>query len=339
MKILITGGAGFIGSALVLEAISNGHEIINIDNLTYAGNMQNLKSIKHTKNHQFIKADVCNEKKILSILQKYKPDSVIHLAASSHVDNSINKPIDFMNVNILGTYSMVEACKKYWIQNNYFKKFRFIYISTDEVFGSVSGKKQFYENSNYSPNNPYSASKASGELIVKSWNKTYNFPGIITNTSNNYGPRQFIEKLIPKTINNCLNKIAIPIYGNGKNIRDWIHVDDNAKAILTVLKKGKINETYNIGSNNEISNIKLVKLICKIIDKKLDNKFNSSKLIYYVKDRPGHDLRYSINYNKIKKNLHWKPEINFEDGLIKTIDWYLQNQKWLKANLKKLKMI
>ena len=338
MKILITGGAGFIGSALVLKAIKKKYEVINIDNLTYAGNMQNISNLKNNRNHYFIKADICNEKKMYNIMEKYQPDSIVHLAASSHVDNSIKKPSDFINVNIFGTYSIIEAARKYWINNNRLKKFRFLYISTDEVFGSAKGKSQFTEKNNYSPNNPYSASKASGELIVKSWNKTYGFPGLITNTSNNYGPRQFIEKLIPLTINNCLMEKKIPVYGNGKNIRDWIHVDDNADAILTVLKKGKINQNYNIGSNNEISNIQIVKLICRIIDKKI-KKNNSKNLIEFVADRPGHDFRYAIDCSKIKNELGWNPKISFDKGLENTIDWYLDNQKWLKKNQSKLKKI
>jgi len=338
MKILITGGAGFIGSAVVRLGIKLGYKIITVDNLTYAGNLENLKTIFNHKNHVFEKADICNYKKIIKILNKYNPDSIMHLAASSHVDNSIKNPADFINVNVNGTYSLLEASKNY-LKKNKKRNFVFQYISTDEVFGSISGKRKFTEGSKFKPNNPYAASKASGELLVRAWNKTYGLPTIVTNTSNNYGPYQFIEKLIPTTIICCLNNKNIPVYGNGKNIRDWIHVDDNANALFKILRKGKVGSTYNIGANNEISNINIVKKICKILDKKLDKEDSHLKLINFVNDRPGHDFKYAINFSKIKKEIGWKPKISFNSGLEKTVDWYIKNNSWVKKNLKKLPKI
>ena len=329
MKILITGGAGFIGSAVVRLGIKLGYKIITVDNLTYAGNLENLKTIFNHKNHVFEKADICNYKKIIKILNKYNPDSIMHLAASSHVDNSIKNPADFINVNVNGTYSLLEASKNY-LKINKKRNFVFQYISTDEVFGSISGKRKFTEGSKFKPNNPYAASKASGELLVRAWNKTYGLPTIVTNTSNNYGPWQYPEKLIPLTISKCLKNKKIPIYGNGEQIRDWIYVDDHSEGILSAINNGKVGEKYNISSKNELKNIDVVNDICSILDDlhPMDNE-NYNTLIDFVTDRPGHDFRYALSNSKIKA-LGWKPKTSWLKGLEQSIKWYLNNRDFLE---------
>ena len=343
LKVLVTGGCGFIGSNLVNFILNNtDYIVLNIDKLTYAGNLQSLSSFSNNRKYFFKKCDISNYKKISSIVLNFKPDWIMHLAAESHVDRSIESPDQFIKTNIFGTFSLLNASLKHFNKLSRLKKkkFRFHHISTDEVYGDLGLKSPLAkENNNYFPSSPYSASKAGADHLVRAWHKTYGLPIVITNTSNNYGPYQFPEKLIPHTILNILNKKRIPVYGNGKQIRDWIYVEDHVEALIKVVKNGKIGETYNIGGNNQIANIKVVKLICKYLDKILLNKYNinqdSQKLISFVKDRPGHDVRYGINQNKILKDLNWKPKKNFKIGIQNTIEWYLENKKWWKNILSK----
>ena len=330
MKIIITGGAGFIGSSLINLLIKKGHTVINIDSLTYAGNLKNLNFVEKHKNYFFIKSNICNKTKILEIFKKYNPSAIMHLAAETHVDNSIGKPNTFIRTNINGTYNLLEAVRNFLSKKNKNFKFKFIHISTDEVYGSLGSIGKFKEKTPYSPNSPYSASKAASDHLVRAWYKTYKLPTIITNCSNNYGPRQFPEKLIPVIISRAIKNKQIPIYGKGKNIRDWIHVQDHVDALYKILLKGKIGKTYNIGSENEISNIDLAKKICTLLDEIKPKKNSYKKQLAFVKDRLGHDYRYAINSNLIKKELAWKPKIKFNDGLKKTIKWYLKNHSYLK---------
>ena len=329
-KILITGGAGFIGSHVIrhfLTKYPNNH-IYNLDVLTYAGNLENLKDIQSAPNYTFIKGDITDEGFINNIFEKYKFDSVIHLAAESHVDRSITDPLAFAKTNILGTMVLLNAFMKLWKTN--WEDRRFYHVSTDEVYGSLSNTGLFEETTPYDPNSPYSASKASSDHFVRSYGETYGLPYVITNCSNNYGPNQFPEKLIPLFINNIINKKPLPVYGDGNYTRDWLFVKDHAKAIDLVFHKGDLGETYNIGGFNEWKNIDLVKLLCKQMDEKLGRSTGSSSdLITYVKDRPGHDLRYAIDASKIHKELDWEPSVTFEEGLSFTIDWYLDNVEWL----------
>ena len=330
-KILITGGAGFIGSHLVRLFVNKypDYHVYNLDALTYAGNLENLKDIENRKNYTFLKGDITSESYIKSIFSQYRFDSVIHLAAESHVDRSISDPLSFAKTNILGTMILLNSFKDIWF-NNWEEK-RFYHISTDEVYGSLGETGLFEETTPYDPNSPYSASKASSDHFVRAYGETYNMPYVITNCSNNYGQQQFPEKLIPLFINNILNGNKLPVYGDGNYTRDWLYVKDHAIAIDLVFHKGTNRETYNIGGFNEWKNIDLVKLLCKQMDEKLHYKSGSSeKLIEYVKDRPGHDLRYAIDATKINKELGWYPKVTFEEGLSKTIDWYLKNEDWLK---------
>lgn len=332
-NILITGGLGFIGSNFINYIFNSKfkfNRIINIDKYSYYSNPI-LAKTKLKKNYFFFKENINNKRKILNILEKYQINIVVHFAAESHVDRSISSPYDFIINNINGTFNLLEACKKYLEITDFFHNFKFIHVSTDEVFGSLkSNDKSFTESNPYLPNSPYAASKASSDLIVRSFYKTYKFPAIITNCSNNYGPYQFPEKLIPLVINNCINKIDIPVYGNGKQIRDWIYVDDHSAAILKIINKAKPGERYNIGGNQEITNLELIENICKIMNIKLPQDNNYKDLIKFVADRPGHDLRYSINSSKINKKLKWKAKITLGSGLEKTINWYLQNRNWLQ---------
>ena len=330
-NVLITGGAGFIGSHVVRRFVLQypDYHIFNLDILTYAGNLENLKDIQSYKNYTFLKGDISDQQFIRSIFKKYKFDSVIHLAAESHVDRSISEPLLFAKTNILGTMILLNAFKDLWHDN--FDGKLFYHISTDEVYGSLGLSGLFTETTAYDPNSPYSASKASSDHFVRAYGETYAMPYVITNCSNNYGENQFPEKLIPLFINNILNHKSLPVYGDGNYTRDWLYVIDHANAIDLVFHKGRVKETYNIGGFNEWKNIDLVKLMCRQLDEKLGrSKGSSQSLITYVKDRAGHDLRYAIDASKISQELGWSPSVTFEEGLSKTIDWYLENKKWLE---------
>ena len=330
MKILITGGAGFIGSHVVRKFVNSykEHEIYNLDALTYAGNLENLRDIEDEPNYTFIKVDIVDAEFVNHIFSKYNFEGVVHLAAESHVDRSITDPLAFVRTNIIGTVNLLNAARDTW-QDRYSEK-RFYHVSTDEVYGSLGQEGLFTETTAYDPNSPYSASKASSDHFVRAYGETYGLPYVITNCSNNYGPNHFPEKLIPLFINNIIENKPLPVYGNGKYTRDWLYVIDHAIAIDLVFHKGENHETYNIGGFNEWQNIDLVKLLCKQMDQKLGRpEGTSEKLITYVKDRPGHDLRYAIDASKINKELGWSPSVTFEKGLNKTIDWYLNNEEWL----------
>jgi len=331
MTILITGGAGFIGSHVVrlfVEKYPNYH-IVNLDALTYAGNLENLRDIENRPNYTFVKGDITNEVFINNLFEQFKFEGVIHLAAESHVDRSIKDPLAFVKTNVIGTMVLLNAFKNIWKGN--FEDKRFYHISTDEVYGTLGETGLFTETTAYDPNSPYSASKASSDHFVRAYGETYSIPYVISNCSNNYGPNQFPEKLIPLFINNIINHKPLPVYGDGNYTRDWLYVIDHARAIDLVFHKGLQGETYNIGGFNEWKNIDLVKLLCEQMDDKLNReKSSSEKLITYVKDRPGHDLRYAIDASKINKELGWKPSVTFEEGLKITIDWYLNNESWLK---------
>lgn len=329
--IIITGGAGFIGSHVVREFVKNYPEylIINLDSLTYAGNLENLTDIENSPNYRFIKADITDEKRIDEIFETHRPDGVIHLAAESHVDRSISSPLEFVKTNVLGTVNLLNSARKAW-RNNFEGK-RFHHVSTDEVYGALGETGIFTEETSYDPHSPYSASKASSDHFVRAYGDTYGLPYVITNCSNNYGPNHFPEKLIPLCINNIIHKRPLPVYGEGLNTRDWLYVIDHAKAIDLVFHKGKNAENYNIGGFNEWKNIDLVRELCRQMDQKLGRqKGESEELITFVKDRPGHDLRYAIDATKINSELGWRPSVTFEEGLSKTIDWYLENQDWLE---------
>lgn len=330
-KVLITGGAGFIGSHVVRRFVNKypEYQIYNLDALTYAGNLENIKDIENKTNYNFIKGDIVDEVFINKLFSIHNFDGVLHLAAESHVDRSIEDPLAFVKTNVIGTMNLLNAAKKQW-KNNFEDK-RFYHISTDEVYGSLGVEGLFTEDTAYDPNSPYSASKASSDHFVRAYGETYGLPYVITNCSNNYGSYHFPEKLIPLFINNIINNKPLPVYGDGNYTRDWLFVEDHAIAIDLVFHEGKNHETYNIGGFNEWKNIDLVKLLCQIMDEKLGReKGKSQELITYVKDRPGHDLRYAIDASKINKELGWKPSVTFEEGLEKTINWYLNNEEWLK---------
>lgn len=328
--ILITGGAGFIGSHVVREFVLKypAYKIINLDALTYAGNLENLKDIEDLPNYHFIKADIVDAKQVLDIFEKHQPEGVIHLAAESHVDRSITNPLEFVMTNVIGTVNLLNAAKHIWKEN--YEGKRFHHVSTDEVFGALGDEGFFTETTKYDPHSPYSASKASSDHFVRAYHDTYGLPIVLTNCSNNYGPNHFPEKLIPLCIHNILNNKPLPIYGDGKYTRDWLFVIDHAKAIDLVFHEGKNGDSYNVGGFNEWKNIDLVKELCKQMDEKLGRPTGTSEqLITFVKDRPGHDLRYAIDATKMNKELGWKPSVTFEEGLSITIDWFLANQKWL----------
>lgn len=333
MKILVTGGAGFIGSAVIRQYISDTeHEVINLDALTYAGNLESLKDVESNSRYHFERADIRNKDVIELIFDKYQPDAVMHLAAESHVDRSIDGPADFIMTNIVGTYNLLDVTKHYWDQLGEDKKvaFRFHHVSTDEVYGDLDEQGFFTEETAYDPSSPYSASKASSDHLVRAWHRTYGLPVVITNCSNNYGPFQFPEKLIPLVTLNALEGKQLPVYGNGSQIRDWLHVDDHARALRLVLEQGVLGETYNIGGHNEKTNLDVVKTICNLLDEMVpDSKHVPHEgLITFVADRPGHDVRYAIDADKIDKSLGWIPQETFESGIKKTIQWYLGNSKW-----------
>ena len=330
-NLLVTGGAGFIGSHLVRLLVNKypDKKIINVDKLTYAGNLENLKDIENKGNYTFVKADICDEAAIKKIFADYKIDGVIHLAAESHVDRSITNPFEFATTNVMGTLVLLQTAKESWKEN--FAGKLFYHVSTDEVYGSLEKTGFFVEETPYDPKSPYSASKASSDHFVRAYANTYGLPITISNCSNNYGPNQFPEKLLPLFINNIRNNKPLPVYGKGENIRDWLFVIDHAVAIDTIFFSGKIGETYNIGGFNEWKNIDLIHLLCKIMDKKLGRaEGESAKLITYVTDRAGHDLRYAIDSSKLKNELGWQPSLQFEEGLGKTVDWYLANEEWLE---------
>ena len=330
MKLLVTGGAGFIGSAVIRNAILAGHEVVNLDALTYASCLDNIKSVSNVRGYFFESIDICNQKPIDKIFSKHQPDAVMHLAAETHVDRSIDSPSDFIQTNVIGTFNMLEASRKYWMHQNKPTNFRFHHISTDEVFGSLplDLNVKFTESSTYDPRSPYSASKASSDHLVRAWHETYGIPTVITNCSNNYGPYQFPEKLIPVTILNAIFGRPIPIYGSGKNIRDWLYVDDHASALLTVLEKGRTGQSYNIGGENEITNIEIVNKICDILNEKKPVNQCYKKLIVFVEDRPGHDQRYAIDPTRIRNELGFRPSVTLDEGLEKTVQWYLDNEHW-----------
>lgn len=340
MKILVTGGAGFIGSAVIRHIILHTSDsVINLDKLTYAGNLENLGEFDCTERYAFEQVDICNRTELERVFAEHQPDSIMHLAAESHVDRSIDGPAEFIETNIIGTYNLLEAARSYWNELDSERKqiFRFHHISTDEVYGDlphpddVNNAHQylFTETTAYAPSSPYSASKASSDHLVRAWQRTYGLPAIVTNCSNNYGPYHFPEKLIPHVILNAIHGKKIPVYGKGDQIRDWLYVEDHARALYTVVTQGKVGETYNIGGHNEKKNIEVVEALCEILDQLRPQKKDSYKsLITYVKDRPGHDRRYAINANKIAQELGWKPEETFETGLRKTVEWYLNNEQW-----------
>jgi len=334
--IIITGGAGFIGSAVIRHIINNTkHSVINMDKLTYAGNLESLTSIEGDDRYSFEKVDICNAHEVGRVFSKYQPDIVMHLAAESHVDRSIDNPGEFIQTNIVGTYALLEEARDYWSSLGGDKKegFRFHHVSTDEVYGDLKGADDlFTEETPYAPSSPYSAAKASSDHLVRAWNRTFGLPILITNCSNNYGPYQFPEKLIPLIILNALEGKDLPIYGDGKQIRDWLYVDDHARALLLVALTGEIGETYNIGGNNEIKNIDVVKIVCSILDELVPSTIHGirkyEQLIVYVTDRAGHDIRYAIDAAKIANELGWTPDETFTTGIRKTVEWYLENSIW-----------
>lgn len=329
MKILVTGGAGFIGSAVVRLAVARGHQVINLDALTYAGRLENVAEVADSPNYTFVQADIRDRKALTRIFETHNPDAVMHLAAESHVDRSIDGPGDFIETNITGTYNMLEAARAQWVANGRPETFRFHHISTDEVYGSLGDEGLFTEDTPYDPRSPYSASKASSDHLVRAWFHTYGLPVVLTNCSNNYGPYHFPEKLIPKVILNALHGKELPIYGQGLNVRDWLFVEDHADALLLAVEKGTPGRSYNVGGHNERRNIDLVHAICDILDARRPRDSGSYRdQIAFVTDRPGHDARYAIDPERIMNELGWKPSVTVEQGLEKTVQWYLDNPEW-----------
>ena len=332
MKLLITGGAGFIGSAVVRLAIAQGHEVVVLDALTYAACLDNLAPVSGSDKYRFVEGDICDRALLDQVLGDHRPEAVMHLAAESHVDRSIDGPGAFIETNITGTYTLLEAARCYWRDSSKSDSFRFHHISTDEVFGSLGKTGYFTEETSYAPNSPYAASKAASDHLVRAWHETYGLPVVLSNCSNNYGPYHFPEKLIPVIIINALAGKPLPIYGNGENVRDWLYVEDHADALLTVLTKGKIGRSYNIGGENEATNIDIVREICAILDRLRPAARPYFELVNFVADRPGHDLRYAIDPTRIRTELGWRPAITLTQGLEKTVRWYLDNEDWWKAS-------
>lgn len=331
MRMMITGGAGFIGSAVVRLAITLGHKVLNVDKLTYAANLANLSQVDKHPAYRFAQLDICDRLTIASLMESFQPDTVLHLAAESHVDRSIDGPASFIDTNINGTFALLEAARDYLGSGKAPASFRFHHVSTDEVFGSLGVTGAFMEHSPYRPNSPYSASKAASDMLVRAWGKTYGLPVIVSNCSNNYGPFQFPEKLIPVVIEKACARLPIPVYGDGSNVRDWLYVHDHADALLLIAQKGIIGETYNIGGRAERSNLELVEAICAILDRRFPDALfgKHASLIRFVEDRPGHDQRYAVDSSKIEHELGWRPQTELDDGLKRTVDWYLTHQDWI----------
>jgi len=331
MKLLVTGGAGFIGSAVVRLAVARGHEVVNVDKLTYAACLDNVAEVSGSNLYSFEQADICDRAAMDRVLDTHRPDAIMHLAAESHVDRSIDGPGTFIETNISGTYTLLEAARAYWTRAGKPEGFRFHHISTDEVYGTLGTEGLFTEDTAYAPNSPYSASKAASDHLVRAWHETYGLPVVMTNCSNNYGPFHFPEKLIPVAILNALAGLPIPVYGKGENVRDWLYVEDHADALLLVCETGAVGRSYNVGGNNERRNIDLVRTICALLDERRPAGAPHDRLITYVTDRPGHDLRYAIDASRITEELGWQPSVTVEEGLAKTVDWYLANEDWWRA--------
>jgi dTDP-glucose 4,6-dehydratase len=331
MKLLVTGGAGFIGSAVVREAVRQGHAVVNLDALTYAACLDNLAEVADSPLYAFEHADIRDRAALDRIFAEHAPEAVLHLAAESHVDRSIDGPGTFIDTNVTGTYVLLEAARAYWQGNGRPEAFRFHHVSTDEVFGSLGAEGRFTETSPYAPNSPYAASKASSDHLVRAWHETYGLPVVLSNCSNNYGPYHFPEKLIPVVILNAIAGREIPVYGSGENVRDWLFVEDHARALLTVLRRGAVGRSYNIGGEAEARNIDLVRMICRLLDARRPESAPHERLIAHVADRPGHDHRYAIDPGRIREKLGWRPEVTLEEGLARTVDWYLANPDWWQA--------
>ena len=331
MRLMVTGGAGFIGSAVVRRAVEAGHEVVNVDALTYAACLDNLAPVAKSPLYSFAKADIRDRESLDALLSAHEPDAIMHLAAESHVDRSIDGPGAFIETNVTGTYNLLEAARCYWAERGRPENFRFHHVSTDEVYGSLGVDGMFTEETPYAPNSPYAASKAASDHLVRAWHQTYGLPAILTNCSNNYGPYQFPEKLIPVVILNALAGRRIPVYGQGLNVRDWLHVEDHADALLLVLNQGDIGRSYNIGGENEATNIELVRMICAILDEKRPTEAPHDRLVSFVTDRPGHDARYAIDPTRIRTELGWRPSVTLQEGLEDTVEWYLTNEPWWRA--------
>lgn len=331
MKLLVTGGAGFIGSAVVRAAVQRGHEVVNLDALTYAACLDNVAEVADSPLYVFERADIRDREALDRILAAHAPDAVMHLAAESHVDRSIDGPGTFVETNVAGTFALLEAARAYWTRAGRPEEFRFHHISTDEVFGSLGPDGRFSESSPYAPNSPYAASKAASDHLVRAWHETYGLPVVLSNCSNNYGPFHFPEKLIPVVILNALAGREIPVYGSGENVRDWLFVEDHADALLTVLTRGRPGRSYNIGGEAEARNIDLVRMICRLLDARRPEAAPHERLVTFVADRPGHDLRYAIDPSRIREELGWRPQVTLEEGLARTVDWYLVNRAWWEA--------
>ena len=330
MRVIVTGGAGFIGSALVRHLVlDKGYEVLNVDALTYAGNLASLRSAEGKSNYRFLRADICDREAMGSAITEFRPDRIMHLAAESHVDRSITGAADFIQTNIIGTFTLLESARAYWSSLGEAKDaFRFLHVSTDEVYGSLGDEGLFTEETPYDPSSPYSASKAASDHLVKAWQRTYGLPVVVSNCSNNYGPYHFPEKLIPLTILNALAGERLPVYGKGENVRDWLYVDDHARALDTIVERGRIGETYNVGGRNELRNIDVVQRICEVLDRLVPANRPRAELIEFVTDRPGHDARYAIDATKLEQELGWRAQENFDTGIEKTVQWYLDNDWW-----------